>query len=58
MSARLSLRKTWLAEFDRAEKMLERLALAAAPDEFAQRREFRLGERALELEIKLDAFLA
>ncbi len=47
-----------VGEFDRPEKMLERLALAAPPDEFAQRRQFRLGERTLEVEIKLDAFFA
>ena len=47
-----------LAEFNRAEEMLEGLALAAAPDEFAQRRQFWLGKRTLELEIKLDAFFA
>src|SRR5450432_881579 len=48
--------KDMVGEFDRPQKMLERLALAAAPNEFAQGREFRLGERALEVEVKLDAF--
>jgi hypothetical protein len=46
-----------LAKLDRAEEMLERLALAAAPDEVAKRRQFRLGEDALELEIEIDPFL-
>ena len=44
-----------VGEFDRSEKVLERLALAASPYEFAQRRQLRLGERPLELEIKLDS---
>ena len=47
-----------VGEFDRAEKMLERLALAAPPDEFAQRGQLGLGERALELEIKFDPLFA
>ena len=51
-------RENVLGEFDRPEKMLERLALAASLDEFAQRRQLRLGERTLELEIKLDSFFA
>ena len=47
-----------LAELDRAEQMLQRLALAAPPHQLAQRRQLRLGERPVELEIKLDPFLA
>ena len=43
------------AKFHRAEQMLERLALPAAPDQFAQRRQLRFAKNALELEIKLDA---
>jgi hypothetical protein len=38
--------------------MLERLALAAPPNEFAEGCQLGLGERALEVEIKLDPFLA
>ena len=37
--------------------MLERLALAASPDQFAQRRQFRFGQGAFELEIKFDPLL-
>ena len=47
-----------VGEFDRAEQMLERLALAATPNEFAQGRKLGFGERAFELEIKLDPFFA
>jgi hypothetical protein len=35
--------------------MLERLALAAAPDQFAQGRQFRFRQEAFELEVKFDA---
>lgn len=36
--------------------MLQRLALATPPDEFAQRRELRLGQLALEFQIQVDPF--
>jgi hypothetical protein len=36
--------------------MLERLSLSTPLDEFTERRQFSLGQRALELEIKLDPF--
>src|ERR1700737_785155 len=38
--------------------MLQRLAFAAAADHFAQWRQFRFGQLALKLEIKLDPFPA
>ena len=47
-----------VGEFDRPEQMLERLALAASPNEFAQGRKFRFGERTFELQIKLDPLFA
>ena len=47
-----------VGEFHRAEQMLERFALAAAPYELAKRRQLRLGERALEFEVKLDPLFA
>src|SRR5438105_5323336 len=50
--------KNVIGEFDRAEQMLERLALSAPPNELAQRRQFRLREGALELEVKFDPFFA
>ncbi len=57
MSARLSETKVWSVNSTVPEKMLQRLTLAAAPNEFAKRRQFGLGQRALEIEIKLDPFL-
>jgi hypothetical protein len=38
--------------------MLERFALAAAPNEFAERSQLRLGKRTREIKIKLDPFFA
>ena len=38
--------------------MLQRLSLGTALDEFAHLGEFRLGERALEIQIQLEARLA
>ena len=47
-----------VGEFDRSEKVMERLALAASLYEFAQRGQLRFGERTLELEIKLDSIFS
>ncbi len=46
------------AEFDGPKQMLERLALSPAPDQIAQRSQFRFGQFALKLEIKLQPFLS
>src|SRR5205807_8893448 len=44
------------AKFDRAEQMLERLVLPAPADKLAERRQFGLGQIALELEINIEPF--
>ena len=52
----LVAKKNAPGEFHRAEQMLKRFALAAAPDQFAQWRQFRFHQGPVELEIKFDAF--
>src|SRR5436190_14822443 len=47
--------KNATGEFHRAEEMLKRLALATAPDQFTERRQFRFRQRPFELQIKLDS---
>ena len=47
-------KKTASAKFHRPEQMLQRLTLAASPNEFTQRRQFRFAERPIEIQIKLD----
>ena len=44
------------AEIPGSEEMLERLALAPAPDQFPQGRQFFFGQNPFELEIELDPF--
>ena len=44
------------AKFHCSEEMLKRLALAALPNELAQRRELCFIQRPLKLQIKLDPF--
>ncbi len=47
--------KSVAEEFDGAEQMLQRLADAAAADEFPKRLQFRRGERPLKLEVEVHA---
>src|ERR1041385_248733 len=47
-----------LGEFNRAEQVLERLALPASPNELPQRRQLGFGEGAFEFKIELNSFLA
>jgi hypothetical protein len=47
-----------LAELNCSEQVLQWFPLAASPNEFTKRSEFRFGKGTLELEIELDSFLA
>ena len=48
--------KNVLAEFNRAEEVLQGFPLGSPPDEIAERCQLGFGERSLKLQIKLDSF--